>query len=115
MHARWPQESLVRGQVHGPRPHASLGGLAEKKMHPYILEKYNGMINLTEFLQIYATTFLDIRGDKKVMANYFYVALTSSAQSWLINLSKASIWCCEELYRQFMSNFEGTYSQPSAI
>lgn len=68
-------------------------------MHPYILEKYNGMINLTEFLQIYATTFLDIRGDKKVMANYFYVALTSSAQSWLINLSKASIWCCEELYR----------------
>jgi hypothetical protein len=41
-----------------------------------LLEKYDRMVNPTEFLQIYCTSILTAGGDEAIMANYFPVALT---------------------------------------
>jgi hypothetical protein len=49
-------------------------------------EKYDGSVNPAEFLQIYTTSILAVGGNEVIMANYFLVALTGTAQSWLINL-----------------------------
>jgi hypothetical protein len=51
-------------------------------------EKYDGSVNPTEFLQIYSTTILAVGGNEAVMTNYFLVALTGTARSWLMNLPK---------------------------
>jgi hypothetical protein len=47
------------------------------------------------------------------MMNYFPVALTWSAWSWLMNLPQDSISSLEELCRQFLANFESSYPRPS--
>jgi hypothetical protein len=46
------------------------------------------------------------------MANYFPVALTSTARSWLMNLREGSLTFWHELCHQFTANFESTYSRP---
>jgi hypothetical protein len=46
------------------------------------------------------------------MANYFPVALTSTARSWLMNLPQGSLTSWEELCHQFTSNFESAYARP---
>jgi hypothetical protein len=46
------------------------------------------------------------------MANYFPVAMTDMARSWLMNLPKGSLTSWEELRHQFMVNFESTYARP---
>ena len=51
-------------------------------------------------------------GHGKVMANYFSTALTSSAQSWLINLPRGLVRSWEDLCDQFVTNFQGTYARP---
>jgi hypothetical protein len=48
---------------------------------PHLPEKYDRMINPTEFLQIYSTSILAAGGDEVIMANYFLVALTRTTQS----------------------------------
>jgi hypothetical protein len=60
-------------------------------------EKYDGSVNPTEFLQIYTTSILAARGNEAVMANYFPVALTDTAWSWLMNLPQGSLTSWEEL------------------
>jgi hypothetical protein len=45
------------------------------------MEKYDGSVNPTEFLQIYSTPILTVEGNEAVMANYFLVALTGMTQS----------------------------------
>jgi hypothetical protein len=45
---------------------------------------YDGTINLTKFLQIYATSILATGGNEAIMANYFPMALTGMTQSWLM-------------------------------
>ena len=62
-----------------------------QKFRPHIPEKYDGKVNPTEFLQIYSTSILAAGGDETVMANYFHVALSGSACSWLMNLPQGSI------------------------
>jgi hypothetical protein len=49
-------------------------------------EKYYGSVNPAEFLQIYTTSILAAGGNEAIMANYFPVALTGTAWSWLMNL-----------------------------
>jgi hypothetical protein len=61
------------------------GGLATQVL-AYLSEKYDGTVNPAEFLQIYTTSILTTGGDDVVMANYFPVALTGMARSWLMNL-----------------------------
>jgi hypothetical protein len=46
------------------------------------------------------------------MANYFLVALTRTARSWLMNLLEGSLTSWQELCHQFTANFESAYSRP---
>ena len=45
------------------------------------------------------------------MANWFSNALRDSALSWLLNLPEDSVNSWEELCKQFVSNFKGTYER----
>jgi hypothetical protein len=58
-----------------------------RKFWPHLPKKYDGTINPVEFLQIYTTSILVAGGNEAIMANYFSVALTGSAQLWLMNLT----------------------------
>jgi hypothetical protein len=63
-----------------------------RKFKPNLPEKYDGTVNLDEFLQIYSTSILAIGGNKVIMANYFSVALTGPIRSWLMNLPLGSLY-----------------------
>jgi hypothetical protein len=54
-------------------------------------KKYDESVNPAEFLQIYSTSILTAGGDEVIMANYFPVTLTGTAQSWLINMPEGSL------------------------
>jgi hypothetical protein len=79
---------------------------------PHLPKKYDMSVNPTEFQQIYSTSILAAGGNEVVMANYFPVALTSTARSWFMNLPKGSLTSWAELCRQFMINFESAYARP---
>jgi hypothetical protein len=70
------------------------------KFRPHLLEKYDGIVNLAEFLQIYSTSILATGGDEAVMANYFLVALTRTTRPWLMNLPEGSLTSWQELCHQ---------------
>jgi hypothetical protein len=46
------------------------------------------------------------------MVNYFLVALTGMAKSWLMNLPERTIDSWSELCCQFTVNFESAYARP---
>jgi hypothetical protein len=46
------------------------------------------------------------------MANYFPVALTGTARSWLMNLPEGTLDSWLELCRQFTANFKSAYTRP---
>ena len=75
-------------------------------------EKYDGTIDLEEFLQIYTTAIQAARGGPRVMANYFHVALRGTARSWLMNLPLGSVESWGELCEQFVTNFFGSFTRP---
>jgi hypothetical protein len=82
------------------------------KFRPHMPEKYDGMVNPVEFLQIYSTSVLAAGGNEAVMANYFPVALTGMTRSWLMNLLEGTLHSWSELCRQFTANIESAYAQP---
>nr|ABA99729.1 retrotransposon protein, putative, unclassified [Oryza sativa Japonica Group] len=51
-------------------------------------------------------------GDDWVMANYFPMALKGQACGWLMTQPPDSIHSWEDLYQQFVTNFQGTYPRP---
>jgi hypothetical protein len=57
------------------------------KFWPHLPEKYDSTSNPSEFLQVYVTAITAAGGDTAVMATYFHVALSSPAQTWLMNLT----------------------------
>jgi hypothetical protein len=57
-----------------------------RKFWPHLPKKYDRSVNPAEFLQIYTTSILAAGGNEAIMANYFPVALTGTARSWLMNL-----------------------------
>jgi hypothetical protein len=57
------------------------------KFCPHLPEKYDGTSNPSEFLQVYVTAITAAGGDTAVMTTYFHVALSSPAQTWLMNLT----------------------------
>jgi hypothetical protein len=81
------------------------------KFQPHLPGKYDGMVNPVEFLQIYSTSILTVGGNEAVMANYFPVALTGTARSWLMNLPEGTLHSWSDLCRQFTANFESTYAR----
>jgi hypothetical protein len=61
------------------------------KFWPHLPLKYDGSVNPTKFLQIHTTSILAAGGNEVVLANYFLVALTGMARSWLLNQSYESL------------------------
>jgi len=82
------------------------------KFRPHLPEKYDGATDPSEFLQIYATAIHASGGDQDVMANYFHVALTGPARSWLMNLPDSTIGSWEQMCVQFTTDFAGTCARP---
>jgi hypothetical protein len=78
---------------------------------PHLPEKYDGMSNPSEFLQVYVTAITAAGGDTAVMATYFDVALSGLARTWLMNLTPGSIYSLEELCARFTANFASAYQQ----
>jgi hypothetical protein len=46
------------------------------------------------------------------MANYFPIALTRTARSWIINLPEGTLDSWPELCRQFTAKFKSAYARP---
>jgi hypothetical protein len=82
------------------------------KFRTHLLEKYNGTVSPTKFLQIYSTSILAAGGNEAIMANYFPVAQTGTTRSWLMNLSEGTLTSWQEMCHQFTTNFESVYSRP---
>jgi hypothetical protein len=78
---------------------------------PLLPEKYDGMTNPSEFLQVYITAIAAVGGNTTVMATYFHVALSGPARTWLMNQAPGSIYSWEELCVRFMANFASAYQQ----
>jgi hypothetical protein len=81
------------------------------KFRPHLPEKYDGMSNPSEFLQVYVTAITATGGNTAVMATYFHVALSGLARTWLVNLAPGSIYSWEELCARFVANFVSAYQQ----
>jgi hypothetical protein len=75
-----PWEFRGGGGVQGVAPHPRMV-VWPPKFRPHLPEKYDGIVNPAEFLQIYSTSILVAGGNEVVMANYFPVALTGTARS----------------------------------
>jgi hypothetical protein len=56
------------------------------------IDKYDGSSNPEEFIQVYHTVIEVVGGDDWVKVNYLPMTLSGAARSWLINLSKGSIY-----------------------
>ena len=82
-----------------------------QKFRPALPKGYDGSNNPVEFLQLYTTSIQAAGGGDKVMANWFSHALRDSALSWLLNLPEDCVNSWEELCKQFVSNFKGTYER----
>jgi hypothetical protein len=62
------------------------------KFWPHLPEKYDGMSNPSEFLQVYVTAITAAGGNTAMMATYFHVALSGPTRTWLMNLAPGSIY-----------------------
>jgi hypothetical protein len=81
------------------------------KFQPHLPKKYDGTLNLSEFLEVYVTAITAAGGDTAVMATYFHVALSGPTRTWLMNLALGSIYSWEELCTRFTANFASAYQQ----
>ena len=75
------------------------------KFKPDLPPRYDGTTDLEEFLQLYKLGIEVANGDKKVMANWFPMALKDGARSWLLNLPPGSISSWDEIRDRFIANF----------
>jgi hypothetical protein len=62
------------------------------KFRPHLPEKYDGITNPSEFLQVYVTAITAAGGNTAITATYFHVALSGPARTWLMNLAPRSIY-----------------------
>jgi hypothetical protein len=81
------------------------------KFRSHLPEKYDGMTNPSEFLQVYVTAITAAGGNTAVMATFFHVALSGPARTWLMNLTLGSVYSWEELCARFVANFASAYQQ----
>lgn len=75
------------------------------------IEKYDGSIDPEEFLDIYSMVLYAAGANDNVLANYLLATLKGFARSWLIHLPLHSISSWEDLWQQFVANFQGTYKR----
>ena len=81
---------------------------------PEIREKYDGRLNLEEFLSI-CTIIVQVVGgrDEKVFANYFPFPLKSNVSSWLMHLPENSISSWADMCHELIGAFAGGHQEPS--
>ena len=73
---------------------------------------YNGTADPAEFLQLYELSIKPAKGDEKIMANWFSMALKDGARSWLLYLIEGSGSSWEEMRDRFIANFQRTRNRP---
>jgi hypothetical protein len=83
------------------------------KFRPDNSARYDGTSNPVEFLQLYIVAVQAVRGDQRVMANWFPMALKDAPRTWLMNLPHESVTSWKDLCRQFVTNFMPTYERPA--
>jgi hypothetical protein len=83
------------------------------KFRPNISARYDGTSNLVEFQQLYVVAVQAARGDQRVMANWFPMALKDAPRTWLMNLPHESVTSWKDLCGQFVANFMPTYERPA--
>ena len=66
-------------------------------------------------MQLYELSIKAVNGDKKVMVNWFPMALKDGAQTWLLNLAPGTISSWDEMRTRFIANFQGTRDRPPAV
>jgi hypothetical protein len=74
--------------------------------------RYDGSSNPVKFLQLYIVAVQAMRGDQRVMANWFPMALKDTPRTWLMNLPHESVTSWKDLYWQFVANFIPRTSAP---
>ena len=84
------------------------------KFKPDLPPRYDGTPDPAEFLQLYELSIKATNGDRKVMSNWFPMALKDGARSWLLNLPPGSISSWDEMRDHFVANFQGTRDLPPA-
>jgi hypothetical protein len=76
-------------------------------------DKYDSTLNPAEFVGIYTITMeADGGRDKKVLANYFPLALRPNVRSWLMNLPEGSISSWADLCHHFVGAYQGGHKLP---
>jgi hypothetical protein len=83
------------------------------KFKPVISARYDGTSNPVEFLQLYVVAIQAVRGDQRVMANWFPMALKDARRTWLMNLPHESMTSWKGLCHQFIANFMPMYERPT--
>ena len=78
-----------------------------------IPEKYDGRLNLAEFLSIYTIAIQAAGGrDEKGFTNYFPLALKPNVRSSLMHLLENSISSWADLCHEFIGAFTGGHQEP---
>ena len=71
------------------------------KFKPDPPPRYDGTADPAEFLQLYKLGIEAANRDKKVMANWFPMALKDGARTWLLNLPPGTISSWDEMRTHF--------------
>jgi hypothetical protein len=79
---------------------------------PSLINKYNGSTNFAKWLKVYQLAIEVTGGDSYVMANYLPICLSSSARTWLMELSTRSILSLLDLCIHYISNLRATCERP---
>ena len=75
------------------------------KFKPEMPPCYNGATDPLVFLLAYEEAILKARGDDRVMANWFPMALAGDLRTWLLHLPTASVTSWEELRDLFLAHY----------
>jgi hypothetical protein len=78
-------------------------------------KKYDGSQEPPSWLSDYLQAVKLLGGTREIAMQSLQLHLTGATRSWLSKLEKETIGSCEELTKQFTSNFKSTYKRPASI
>jgi hypothetical protein len=82
------------------------------KFKPELPPRYDGVLDPTEFLQLYVLSIEATGRDDKVMANWLPMALKDGARSWLLNRPEESVSSWSDLCELFVANIRVSHDRP---
>jgi hypothetical protein len=82
---------------------------------PHDQQKYDGSQEPSSWLSDYLQAVRILGGSKETALQSLQLHLTGAARPWLSKLERETIGSCEELTKQFTSNFKSTYKWPASI